>query len=144
MTTSIELLRARETELERQMARMLELIDHVSGSANALELELQLHRMVGQWRAIFVVRERIVYGPARAGGDRSRAIIAAACQQRMEALADEVDEFARCWSSSALISTAFARFRATALVLVGAMATRLDGERRLLGKRDEEPRRLVA
>ena len=145
MTTPIELLRAREAELERQMARMLKLIDHVSGSSDALELELQFNRLIGQWRATFVVRDRIVYGPARAGSDRARAIIAAACQQRMDALADEVEDFARCWSSSALIATAFARFRATALVLVAAMATRLDGERRLLGEREvEAPTRLVA
>jgi hypothetical protein len=147
MSASIELLRAREAELECQMARMLELIDHVTGSASALELELQLHRVVGLWRAAFVLRDRLVYQPVSAGSDGPRAIIAAACRQRMEVLAAEVEEFARCWSSSALISTALPRFRATAVVLVAAMAARLDSERRLLGARDDsalEPPRMVA
>ena len=52
----------------------------------------------------------------------------------MAALADQVEDFARRWSSSALIASAFPRFRSTAVVLVAAMAARLEGDRRLLGE----------
>ena len=139
MMTSIDLLHLREAELERQLAQMLDLINQATGSPRALEFELQLHRVVGLWRAAFVLRDRLVYQPIAAGGDHSRAIFAAACRQRMEVLADEVEEFARCWSSSALISIALPRFRATASALIAAIACRLDSERRLLPPRHGEP-----
>ena len=144
MMSPIELLHAREEELERQMTWLVELIDHSSGDARALDLELQLSRVVGQWRAMLVLRDKLVYRPAAKHSDRDRATMAAACQQRMEALAEQVEEFARRWSSSALIATAFPNFRATALVLVAAMTARLDRERRLLGEPPAEPARLVA
>lgn len=139
MMTSIDLLHTREADLERQLALMLDLIDQATGSTRALELELQLHRVVGLWRATFVLRDRLVYQPIAAGNDRPRAIFVAACRQRMDVLADEVEEFARCWSSSALISIALPRFRASASALVVAIACRLDSERRLLPARHGEP-----
>ena len=120
MMSPIELLHAREEELERQMTWLVELIDHSSGDACALDLELQLSRVVGQWRAMLVLRDKLVYRPAVKHSDRDRATMAAACQQRMEALAEQVEEFARRWSSSALIATAFPNFRLTALVLLAA------------------------
>ena len=144
MMSPIALLNAREEELERQMVWMTELIDHETGEACALELELQLSRVVGQWRAMLVLRDRLVYRPAVKHPDGARATMAAACQQRMDALAEQVEEFARRWSSSALITTAFPSFRATALVLLAAMTARLDRERRLLGDLVAEPARLVA
>jgi len=141
----MKLLLEREAELERQMEKMLALVDLAFGDATALELEQQLQRLVGLWRACFVLRDRMVYGPAKASSDRSRAIIAVACQQRMEVLANEVEDYARSWSSSALIALAMPRFRATVVVMVAAIAARLDGERRLLGERDTgPPARMVA
>lgn len=139
MMTSIDLLHIREAELERRLALMLDLIDQATGSTRALELELQLHRVVGLWRATFVLRDRLVYQPIAAGGDHPRANLASACRQRMEVLADEVEEFARCWSSSALISIALPRFRASASALVAAIACRLDSDRRLLAPHQGEP-----
>jgi len=145
MTASMRLFLEREADLERQIAHMLDMVDHTLGTPTPLEFEQQLQRLVGLWRACFVLRDRMVYGPARAGGDRSRAIMAAACEQRMEVLANEVEDYARSWSSSALIATAMPRFRATIVVLLAAIAARLDGERRLLGERDYgPPRRMVA
>ena len=144
MTAPRDLLRIREAELERQMARMLVLIDLFPGEATALGLELQLNRVIGHWRATLVLRDQFVYRPAAKDADRGRAALATACQQRMEALAEQVEEFARRWSSSALITTAFPSFRATALVLLAAMTARLERERCLLGETTTEPARLVA
>jgi hypothetical protein len=63
----------------------------------------------------------------------------------MDILAEEVEDYARSWSSSALIATAMPRFRATAAVMIAAIAARLDGERRLLGESDYAvPQRMVA
>ncbi|MGI8931754.1 MAG: hypothetical protein ACR2FK_05165 [Sphingomicrobium sp.] len=135
----------REIELERQMDHMLKLIDLSFGEPTALELEQQLQRLLGLWRACLVLRDHMVYGPAKTGSDPSRALMADACQQRMDILADEVEDYARSWSSSALISTATPRFRATMAVLIAGIAARLDGERRLLGERDYGPAaRMVA
>ena len=144
MLSPAQLLRAREEELDRQIVWMTELIDQGAGASGAFELELQLSRVVGQWRAMLVLRDRLVYRPAASHRDRDRATMAAACEQRMEALAEQVEEFARRWSSSALIATAFPSFRATALVLLAAMTARLERERRLLGETVDEPTRLVA
>ena len=144
MISPIELLHAREAELERQLTWLIDLIDQASGAECALELELQLSRVIGQWRAMLVLRDKLVYRPAAKHADRARATMAAACQQRMEALADQVEEFARRWSSSALIASALPIFRATALVLVAAMTARLERERRLLGETVVEPGRMVA
>lgn len=126
------------------MTWMIELIDHSSGDACALELELQLSRVVGQWRAMLVLRDKLVYRPAAEHHDRNRAAMAAACQQRMDALADQVEDYARRWSSSALIATALPIFRTTALILLAAMTARLDRERRLLGETGLKPARMVA
>ena len=145
MTASMRLFLEREAELERQMDHMLKLIDLAFGETSALELEQQLQKLVGLWRACLVLRDHIVYSPASDGDDRSRALMAAACRERMDVLAEEVEDYARSWSSSALIATAKPRFRATAAVMVAAIAARLDGERRLLGERDYGiPERMVA
>jgi hypothetical protein len=135
----------REAELERQMDHMLKLIDLAYGETHPLELEQQLQKLIGLWRACLVLRDRIVYSPASCAEDRSRALMAATCRERMDILAEEVEDYARSWSSSALIATAMPRFRATAAVMIAAIAARLDGERRLLGERDYAvPQRMVA
>ena len=144
MTALIELLREREAELECQMARLCLLVDLYPGDVTALDIELQLSRVIGQWRATLVLRDQFVYRPAAKNPDRARATMAVACQQRMEALAEQVEHFARRWSSSALIATAFPSFRATALVMVAAISARFARERRLLGDGEVEPVRMVA
>ena len=142
MTASIEALRGREADYAQQMAALLEMIDSAPAEASAIAVQRQFQRVVGRWRVMLVLRDTLVYLPVMTGADRSRAMAAAACRRRIEALAEEVEDFARSWSSSALIATAFPRFRAGLLVLAAAIAWCLDGERRALG--DGDPMRLVA
>ncbi len=142
MTASIEALRGCEADFARQMAALLKMVDSSPCEASAVELQRQFHRVVGRWRAMFVLRDALIYLPIMTGGDQPRAIAAASCRRRIEALAEEVEDFARSWSSSALIATAFPRFRASLLILAAAIAWCLDGERRALA--DGDPLRLVA
>jgi|GEM_PF-3649896 len=137
-----KVMRVQEVRIESELARLRKLIDGHSAGSDALPLAVQLTRLVGAWRRVLVVRERLVYRPRLESPDGSEALMAGTCREQMKAVAERIELHAQRWSSSAVIASDFAFFRDQSASLMVAIETHFECDRSLLG--DSAPSRIAA
>ncbi len=128
-----KVMRVQEFRIEAELARLRKLSDGYRSAADALPLAVQLSRLVGTWRRVFVARERLVYRPRLASPDRSHALMAGTCRAQMKAVAERVELHAQRWSSSVVIASEFPLFRDQSIALAKAIETHFECDRSLLG-----------
>ena len=124
--------------------RLLGMVDDYRGPADALPIALQVGRLVGLLRVHLAQEDVQLYPKLIASGDREIAKLALAYVAEMGGLANELELFARHWSSSAVIAAGFADFAEAARDLVLQLAFRIERENRHLYPLAERPVRRAA
>lgn len=123
---------------------LLDLIDAYRCEADALPIAVQITKLIGLLRVHLAQEDVQLYPELVASGDREIAKMALAYVAEMGGLAHELEQFARRWSSSAVIATDFADFAEAARELVLQLAFRIERENRYLYPLVEPPARQAA
>ena len=103
------------------MLRLCNLVELYRDGRDALRIAMQLHRLLGQVRLQCAIEERTLYQPLIASGHAETAALASELRDRMGGLAHDLEAFMQRWSSSALIDSGFAVFKAELMALLGAL-----------------------
>lgn len=112
--------------------RLVDLIDGYRCAADALPIAFQFNKLVGLLRIHLAQEDVQLYPDLMASGDHQVARLALTYVAEMGGLASELELFAQRWSSSAVISGAFAEFSEAARELILQLAFRIERENRHL------------
>jgi hypothetical protein len=103
------------------MLRLCNLVEFYRGPHDALRVAMQLARLLGQLRIHFANEDRGLLSVLIASGDCRSAALALRFRGELVTLSLELEAFIRRWSSSALIASDFATFRAELIRLLGRL-----------------------
>ena len=124
--------------------RLVDLIDNYRCAADALPITLQFNKLVGLMRVHLSQEDVQLYPELMASGDQQTSKLALSYVAEMGDLANELERFARRWSSSALVAGDFAEFAENARLLILHLAFRIERENRHLYPLVEQTVRKVA
>lgn len=111
---------------------LVDLIDLYRCDADALPIAVQFHKLIGLLRVHLAQEDVQLYPGLMASGDSETSRLALSYVTEMGGLSDELEEFARRWSSSAVIAGDFEEFAEHARELILQLVFRIERENRHL------------
>ncbi len=108
--------------------RLRDLVDHYGGAGDAYRVTLQLARLHSLLRLHLIEEDAALYPALLGSGDVQTVALAQEMQAETGLLAQGMERFMVRWSSSALIGSDFATFRADFHELLDQLVARITRE----------------
>ena len=121
-------LQAQHDALGGMMLRLVNLVEGFQGSEQAMPITVQLAKLAHLLRLHLATEDEWFYPAMMASGEPLAELLAASYRAEVDGIAEEVEDFLRRWSSSAVIEIDFIRFRAGLLALLGKIEERIGRE----------------
>jgi hemerythrin-like domain-containing protein len=109
-------------------SQIIDLMDRCESRNDAYRISLALAKLLGLLRIHLAQEDQGLYPAMIRSGDADAAATAQAFATEMGGLAEQLERFAARWTCSAAIFAALAEFRAEAMAVFAALATRIHRE----------------
>jgi iron-sulfur cluster repair protein YtfE (RIC family) len=132
LTMDIDNLRRQHDAAEEMAAHIVAIATCYRDEYDAIPIARLIGKLNALLRVHFAYEDSVLYPRMIRGGDAEAAATASQFDAEMGTLAREFEEFARRWSSPAMIAESFDLFREEATAVFGSLGARIERENDLL------------